>query len=106
GAEESLRGDLDACLERYYARASAALKGVVQVADPDEIVLGGGLSKLPRLTEELERRLPKAIFNATGTQGDGALPSVRVRLAQFGDDAGVRGAALFAAASSSSRSSS
>jgi glucokinase len=66
------------------------IANLMNTFDPDEVVLGGGVSAAGELirgpAEEVARRL--------------ALPGVgtatRIRLARFGNDAGVRGAALMA----------
>ncbi len=71
--------------ERYVARLGRALATVINIVDPDIIVLGGGMSKV----EEIYPRLPKAlephVFN------DEILTPVVP--AQHGDSSGVRGAA-------------
>ena len=81
-AEETLR--------RYEDRLARALAGVINVLDPDVIVLGGGLSKIRRLYENVPRLWAQHVF-ACGSQRE----SVRTRLlpARHGDSSGVRGAA-------------
>ncbi|HWK43330.1 MAG TPA: ROK family protein [Stellaceae bacterium] len=72
-------------LERYAERLARSLAGVVNILDPEAIVLGGGLSRI----EMLYRRVPELwgahIFSDT----------VRTRLLPplHGDSSGVRGAA-------------
>lgn len=56
--------------------------------DPQVIVLGGGLSRAPGLTEDLTRNLAKASL--------GGFPIPEIRLAEGGDASGARGAALHA----------
>lgn len=56
--------------------------------DPQVIVLGGGLSRTPNLTQDLTRRLTKASL--------GGFPIPALRLAEGGDASGARGAALHA----------
>jgi predicted NBD/HSP70 family sugar kinase len=56
--------------------------------DPEVIVLGGGLSRAPGLTEDLTRRLAKATLKG--------FPIPAIRLAEGGDASGARGAALHA----------
>jgi fructokinase len=75
----------EACLARYVDRMARALGSVVNVLDPDVIVLGGGLSNLSRLYEEVPRRWNRYIFS----------DRVTTRLARpvHGDSSGVRGAA-------------
>lgn len=62
-----------------------ALGTIVNVFDPEVIVLGGGLSNLPGIADELVRRLPPYVF--------GPEFESRVVIAQHGDSSGVRGAA-------------
>ena len=57
--------------------------------DPQVIVLGGGLSRAPGLTDDLTARLSKATL--------AGFPIPAIRLAQGGDASGARGAALHAA---------
>lgn len=75
----------DATLHRYVDRLTRALAHVVNVLDPDVIVLGGGLSNIERLEREVPRRLPGWVFG-----GEATTP---VRHAAHGDASGVRGAA-------------
>jgi fructokinase len=77
-----------ATLERYEARLARALAHVINIVDPDVIVLGGGLSKLDRLFEQVPQRWGEWVFS---DQVDTRL--VRPR---HGDSSGVRGAAWLA----------
>jgi fructokinase len=74
-----------ATLERYAGRLARALATVINVLDPDVIVLGGGLSAIARLYDEVPRRWGEHVFS----------DEVRTRLAPpvHGDASGVRGAA-------------
>ncbi|MDB5659427.1 MAG: glucokinase family protein [Cypionkella sp.] len=54
--------------------------------DPDQIVLGGGLSKIPDITSILDSQMQKTLM-----QG---LPLPQLSVARFGDASGVRGAAM------------
>jgi fructokinase len=74
-----------AALERYVERLARALASVINVLDPDVIVLGGGLSRIGRLYDEVPRRWAASIFS----------DAVRTRLVPplHGDASGVRGAA-------------
>jgi N-acetylglucosamine kinase len=56
--------------------------------DPQVIVLGGGLSRAPGLTDDLTRRLTQATLKS--------FPIPAIRLAEGGDASGARGAALHA----------
>ena len=76
-------------LDRYEGRMARALAAVINVLDPDVIVLGGGMSNIERLYENVPRRWRDSVFSA------GADSIVRTRLvrARHGDASGVRGAA-------------
>ena len=74
-----------AALERYHDRLARSLASVINVLDPDVIVLGGGMSNLPTLAESVLPRLPKYVFS------DSVL--TRVVCNKHGDSSGVRGAA-------------
>lgn len=90
-------GDAEAALDRYERRLARALASVVNVLDPDVIVLGGGMSKTDRLYSRVPSLWREYIFSA-GARTD----SVRTRIvrAQHGDSSGVRGAAWLWAARS------
>lgn len=77
-----------ATLERHLSRLARGLAGVVNVLDPDAIVLGGGLSNLAHLYEALPGAMRPHVFS------DVFATSIwRNRL---GDSAGVIGAAWLA----------
>jgi fructokinase len=77
--------DAAACFELYEDRLARSLAGVINMLDPDKIVLGGGLSNIARLYEALPALLELYAFS------DGIdTPIVRAR---HGDSSGVRGAA-------------
>ena len=78
-----------AALARYESRMARALASVINLLDPDVIVLGGGLSSIGRFYENVPRLWSKHVFSA------GAAEAVRTRLvpARHGDASGVRGAA-------------
>jgi fructokinase len=93
--------DAEAALVRYEDRMARALAGVINVIDPDVIVLGGGLSNIDRLYERVPRLLARYVFGAVSETRRGE-PSdssetqvVRTRFlrAAHGDSSGVRGAA-------------
>ena len=77
--------DGEAALTRYEARLARALAGVINLLDPDVIVLGGGVSNLDRLYENVPRLWGAHVFS----------DHVATRLAKHvhGDSSGVRGAA-------------
>jgi fructokinase len=87
----ALQGDgaARAALERHAHRLARALAGVINLLDPDVIVLGGGASRLPGLAEAVPRLWPRWVFGATPAE------PVRTRLqcSLHGDASGVRGAA-------------
>src|SRR5262249_55841445 len=74
-----------AALARDHARLARALASVINVRDAACIVLGGGMSKFPRLTGSVSERLPRYVFS----------DSVHTRVVRnrHGDSSGVRGAA-------------
>jgi fructokinase len=74
-----------AALERYLDRLARALASVVNVLDPDVVVLGGGLSQVDELYRELPARLQDYVFSDC--------METRVLPALHGDSSGVRGAA-------------
>ncbi|MCC6929891.1 MAG: ROK family protein [Gemmatimonadaceae bacterium] len=72
-------------LARYHDRLARALGSVVNVLDPDVIVLGGGMSNLPGLVEAVTAQLPQHVFSDSC--------NTRVARHMHGDSSGVRGAA-------------
>jgi predicted NBD/HSP70 family sugar kinase len=69
----------------YEDRLARGLASVINILDPDVIVLGGGLSNIESLYESIPRLWPSYVFSDV----------VRTRLvrAVHGDSSGVRGAA-------------
>lgn len=75
----------EATLRRYEDRLGRALAGVINILDPQVIVLGGGLSNMQRLYRHLPACCAPYVFSdAVDTR---FLPPVH------GDSSGVRGAA-------------
>jgi fructokinase len=74
-----------ATMARYEDRLARALAVIINVLDPDFVVLGGGVSNIVRLYREVPLLLPKYVFSDKVTT-----PIVK---AKFGDSSGVRGAA-------------
>ena len=74
----------NATLARYEKRLAKALASVINLIDPDVIVLGGGLSNIERLYANVQKLWGMYVFSN----------EVRTRLvrAQHGDSSGVRGA--------------
>jgi fructokinase len=75
----------EAALARYEDRMARALASVVNILDPDVVVLGGGLSNLSRLYSSVPRLWTRYVFS---DRVDTRLVSPR-----HGDSSGVRGAA-------------
>ena len=72
-------------LNRYFDRMARALAGVINILDPEVVVLGGGLSNITALYRELPERLPAYLFSDTLL--------TRIVAPRHGDSSGVRGAA-------------
>jgi fructokinase len=72
-------------MERYYDRLARALSSVINLLDPDVIVLGGGMSNVVGLAEEAQKRLSGYVFSDT--------IETKVVNNMHGDSSGVRGAA-------------
>jgi fructokinase len=75
----------EAAMRRYELRLARALAQVINILDPDVIVLGGGVSNLERLYDRVPRLWGEFVFS----------DAVATRLVknQHGDSSGVRGAA-------------
>jgi fructokinase len=74
-----------AALDRHAERLARALAAVVNLVDPDAIVLGGGLSNMAHLYTALPRLIPRHVFSDAF--------STPVLRAAHGDSSGVLGAA-------------
>ncbi len=74
-----------AAMDRYVDRLARGLAHVVNILDPHVIVLGGGLSRVKRLYEDVPRLWSVGVFS----------DAVATRLVppRYGDSSGVRGAA-------------
>ena len=75
----------EATLQRYENRLGRALAGVINILDPQVIVLGGGLSKMQRLYRNLPACCGQHVFSDVF--------QTRILPPQHGDSSGVRGAA-------------
>ncbi len=86
-AARARQGDAQAkaTIARYCNRLASALAGVVNVLDPDVIVLGGGLSNIGELYAEVAALLPRHVFS------DRCITPIVKNI--HGDSSGVRGAA-------------
>jgi fructokinase len=85
--ERAARGDAasQAALARHADRLARGLAHVVNLIDPDVIVLGGGLSNLASLYAVLPGLMRPHIFSDD--------PQITIRPPKWGDSSGVRGAA-------------
>ena len=78
-------GPCNATLMRYEERLARALAGVINLLDPDVIVLGGGVSNIGRLYDTVPRLWARYVFS----------DRIDTKLVppKYGDSSGVRGAA-------------
>ena len=74
-----------ATIERYHSRLGRGLAAVVNLLDPDVIVLGGGMSNLPGLEQEAADAMRPYVFSD--------VVDTVIRRNVHGDSSGVRGAA-------------
>jgi fructokinase len=83
----SEKGDAGAkaCLQRYEDRMARGLAHVINILDPDVIVLGGGMSNLGRLYRNVPRLWGRYVFSDR--------VSTPLFPPRYGDSSGVRGAA-------------
>lgn len=79
-------------LDRHVDRLARGLAHVVNILDPDVIVLGGGLSRLSHLYDRLPVAMRPHIFADD--------PAIDVKPPRWGDASGVRGAAWLTKSSS------
>jgi fructokinase len=90
GAEiisRSLAGEAAAlaALDRYRDRLARSLAHVVNLLDPDVIVMGGGLSRIECVYQDLPSRIQSYVF--------GKEANTPILPAKYGDSSGIRGAA-------------
>ncbi|MCX7157079.1 MAG: ROK family protein [Rhodocyclales bacterium] len=85
--ERAAAGDAEceATLQRYEARLARALAQVINILDPDVIVLGGGLSNMDRLYDSVPKLWAGYVFSDQ--------VATRLLKHRHGDSSGVRGAA-------------
>ena len=74
-----------AVVNRYYERVAKSLAQVINIVDPEVIVLGGGMSNIDELYDEVPKRWHKYVFSTQSI--------TRLIKAKHGDSSGVRGAA-------------
>jgi fructokinase len=86
-ASRADRGDVRAaaCLDRYARRFARAIASVINILDPDVIVLGGGLSNITGLYDAVPALWGAHVFSDR--------VDTRLVKAMHGDASGVRGAA-------------
>lgn len=80
-------GNIDAvnAMKRYELRMAKSLASVINILDPDAIVLGGGMSNIERLYNNVPALWGKYVFSDK--------VSTKLLPAVHGDSSGVRGAA-------------
>ena len=85
--QAALQGESKAqlTLQRYEERMARALAGVINILDPDVIILGGGMSNIQTLYENVPRLWTDYVFSD--------VVETRLLPPQHGDSSGVRGAA-------------
>ena len=85
--ELAMQGDQKAglCLQRYEDRMARSLAHVINILDPDIIVLGGGMGNIDRLYHNVPKTWGRYVFS---DRVDTELLAPR-----YGDSSGVRGAA-------------
>ncbi len=74
-----------AALDRFEDRLTRALAQLINLLDPDAIVVGGGASQIPRIYQNVPPHLKEYVF---GQEAD-----TPILPAKHGDASGVRGAA-------------
>lgn len=84
---EAGRGERDAeeALQCYEDRMARSLASVINILDPDVIVLGGGMSNIARLYRHVPLLWGRYVFSDSVT--------TRLVAPRYGDSSGVRGAA-------------
>lgn len=86
-AQRAESGDplADAAMRRYLERFGRAIAAVINILDPDAVILGGGLSNIERLYDQGRFEIAKHVFN----------DELRTLILRnfHGDSSGVRGAA-------------
>ncbi|TCV87423.1 ROK family protein [Sulfurirhabdus autotrophica] len=85
--ERALAGDAlcEQTLKQYEDRLARSLAQVINILDPDVIVLGGGMSNIDRLFDNVPRLLPQYVFSDR--------VDTKLLKNKHGDSSGVRGAA-------------
>ena len=74
-------------MELYCNRLARALSVVINIVDPNAVVLGGGLSRITQLYRRVPELWRLGVFSEPNHIATQLLPP------RFGDSSGVRGAA-------------
>lgn len=82
---EAGEAQAQSCMDTYEDRLARSLASVINLVDPDVVVLAGGLSNVDRLYKNVPPLLGQYVFSD--------VISTPIRKAAHGDDSGVRGAA-------------
>jgi fructokinase len=77
--------EAEATLDRYLDRLGRGMAQVINLIDPDVIVIGGGLSRVPEILAGLPSRVAPHVFSDAF--------DTPIRPSRYGDASGVRGAA-------------
>jgi fructokinase len=72
-------------MDHYYDQMARGLAHVINIVDPDAIVLGGGMSNIEEIYQRVPERLGQYVFSD--------YVATRLLAPKFGDASGVRGAA-------------
>ena len=85
--ELAMQGDQKAglCLRRYEDRMARSLAHVINILDPDIIVLGGGMGNIDRLYNNVPKTWGRYVFSDR--------VDTKLLAPKYGDSSGVRGAA-------------
>lgn len=75
----------EAAMQRYEDRLARGLAHVINILDPEVVVLGGGLSNVARLYDNVPRIWGRYVFSD--------VVATRLLPPRYGDSSGVRGAA-------------
>jgi fructokinase len=85
GAEQGEKSCVE-MMDTYHDQMARALAHVINIIDPDAIVLGGGMSNIDSIYAEIPRRLPTYVFSD--------YVETSILRAEHGDASGVFGAAM------------
>ncbi|MFK5986762.1 MAG: ROK family protein [Pseudomonadota bacterium] len=72
-------------MENYESQLARSLASIINIIDPDVIVLAGGLSNILRLYNNVPKLWQQFVFSDQ--------VNTQLKIAQYGDSSGVRGAA-------------